>query len=125
MAIKAGEDLTGMTLILAYGSGSIRGEVKFENGPLPQGARFAIWIKKAGDTGDSGLSHRRTNIDVRGHFLIGGVAAGTYELYVILDIPGRRSVPPVKQLVTVSEAVATDVDVTIDLKSNPDEPPQP
>jgi hypothetical protein len=54
-----------------------------------------------------------------------GVAAGTYELYVHVNNPGRGTVPSVKQLLTVSEAVTTDVDVTVDLKSKPDQQPQP
>lgn len=125
MSIKAGENLTGITVILAYGTGSIRGEVKIENGPLPQGARFAIGIQKVGGTGDPRPFSRPNNVDVRGHFLIEGVAAGTYELNVHVNIPGRGTVPSVKQLVTVSEAVTTDVDVTVDLKSKPDQQPQP
>ncbi|HUS11691.1 MAG TPA: carboxypeptidase regulatory-like domain-containing protein [Pyrinomonadaceae bacterium] len=127
LSIKPGENLTGITVILAYGTGAVRGEVKVENGPLPQGARFAIGIRKAGagDTGDPASSAKAYNVDVRGHFLIEGVVAGTYELYVTVNVPERRSLPSVKQLITVSEAVTTDVDVTVDLKSNPDQQPQP
>jgi len=124
LAIKAGENLTDITVVLRYGTGTIRGLVRVENGSLPQGARWGIWIKKVGDTGDSNPSWPN-NIDVRGHFLIQGVAAGTYELFVHLNIPGRRPDQPVKRLVTVSDAATTDVEVTLDLKSNPEQLQKP
>ncbi|HEV2828734.1 MAG TPA: hypothetical protein VGW76_14140 [Pyrinomonadaceae bacterium] len=124
LAIKAGENLTGITVVLRYGTGTIRGLVKVENGSLPQGARWGIWIKKVGDTGESNPSWPN-NIDVRGHFLINGVAAGTYELFVHLNIPGGRPDQPLKRLVTVSDGATTDVEVTVDLKSNPEQLQKP
>jgi 5-hydroxyisourate hydrolase-like protein (transthyretin family) len=124
LTIKAGENLTDITIILSYGTGAIRGSVKTENGSLPQGAQFGIWIKKLGETGDSN-SYPRTYSDVRGHFLIERLAAGTYELSVNVNIPGGRPVPPVKRVVTVSEAATVEVEVTLDLKSNTEQLPQP
>jgi len=120
--IKVGEQTTGVKIIVSYGTGSIRGEVKLENGPLPTGGRIVVWIKKLGDAEQN---FRPYNLDARGHFLIEGVAAGNYELNVNANIPGRRATPGAKQPIVVSEGTATDVVLTLDLKSNPGPPQTP
>ena len=120
--LKAGEETTGLKIIVSYGTGSIRGEVKVENGPLPQGGRVVVWIKRLGDTGSNFRSY---NLDARGHFLIEGVAAGSYELNVNANIPGRRTPPSAKQPIEVSDGTLNDVVVTLDLKSNPEQLPNP
>lgn len=120
--LKAGEETTGLKIIVSYGTGSIRGEVKLENGPLPQGGRVVVWIKRLGDTGSK---FRPYNLDARGHFLIEGVAAGSYELNVNANIPGRRTPPSAKQPIEVSDGTVNDVVVTLDLKSNPEQLPNP
>jgi hypothetical protein len=120
--LKAEEETTGLKIIVSYGTGSIRGEVKVENGPLPQGGRLVVWIKRLGDTGSN---FRPYNLDARGHFLIEGVAAGSYELNVNANIPGRRTPPSAKQPIEVSDGTVSDVVVTLDLKSNPEQLPNP
>ena len=114
--IKAGEQTTGVRIFVSYGSGSIRGVVKLENGPLLPGGQIVVWIKKLGETESN---PRPYNLDARGHFLIEGVAAGSYELNVSVNFPGRRAPPTAKQLIDVSEGSATDVVVNLDLKANP------
>jgi hypothetical protein len=120
--IKAGEQVTGVKIIVSYGTGSIRGEVKLENGPLPPNGRIVVWIKKPGDTNPY---YRPYNLDSRGHFLIEGVPAGSYELNVNGNIPGRRAPPSVKQPIEVADGTVSDVVVTLDLKPNPGQPPIP
>jgi len=119
--IKAGEQTTGVKIIVGYGTGSIRGEVKLENGALPPGARVVVWIKKLGD---SEQSFRNYHLDARGHFLIEGVAAGSYELNVNANVPRGRA-PTAKQQIEVSDGTVTDVVVSLDLKSDPVQLPTP
>jgi hypothetical protein len=125
LQIKTGESLSGITLVLGYGTASIRGEVKFENGPLPPDGRVAVFAKRTNETAEPGFNTRSYTIDVRNHFLIENLPAGTYELSVNVYLPNRRVAPPTKQPVTVSEGGTTDVELTVDLKANPDQPPQP
>jgi hypothetical protein len=120
--IKAGEQVSGVKVVVSYGTGSIRGEVKLENGPLPPGGRVVVWIKKLGDTESN---FRPYNLDARGHFLIEGVAAGSYELNVNADVPGRRVRSSAKQPIEVSDGTVSDVVVTLDLRSNPGALPTP
>ena len=113
--------VTGVRIFLRYGTGSVRGEVKIENGPLPEGGRLMVWLKKLGE-GESNL--RPHTPDLRGHFLIEGVSAGEYELRAQANIP-RGGPPPTSQQVTVSEGSVSDVVITVDLKLKPGQPQAP
>jgi hypothetical protein len=121
--IKNGEDVNGVRVVVSYGSATIRGQVKFQNGELPDTARAYVWLKKVGDTQSS--NSRPTNLDARGHFLMEGVPAGSYEVNVNTNLPGRRTVTA-KQLITVAEGASADVEITVDLKPpDPSEIPKP
>ena len=110
-----------MKIFLRYGTGSVRGEVKIENGPLPAGARVMVWLKKAGEAESDFSSY---NTDLRGHFLIEGVSAGEYELRVQANVPRRQS-PFTTQQVTVTNGAVSDVAITLDLKPKPGQPMSP
>lgn len=54
-------------------------------------------------------------VDARGHFLVEGLAAGTYEVQVGLTVPNARENVTSKQTVTVTDGAVTEVMVTLDL----------
>lgn len=118
--IKAGEQVSGVKLVVSYGNGTIRGEVRLENGPLPPGARVNVWLKKLSDA-ESNV--RPYNVDSRGHFLIEGLAAGSYELGANANIPGRRAPPAAKQPISVTEGAVSGVVIVLDLNANPEPNP--
>jgi hypothetical protein len=70
-------------------------------------------LKKLSDT-ESNV--RPYNLDSRGHFLIEGLAAGSYEINVNANVPGRRTLS-VKQPISVTEGTVSDVVVVLDLKA--------
>jgi protocatechuate 3,4-dioxygenase beta subunit len=114
--IRTGEHVTGIRIVLVSSTGSIRGVVKVENGMLPAGARFYVQLTKPGSPG--GIAG--AEVDSRGHFLIEGLTAGSYELWALAYVPGSTKRPPsVKQVVSVTDGAATDVIVTIDLLAIP------
>jgi protocatechuate 3,4-dioxygenase beta subunit len=122
LVIKAEEgQVTGVKIVLRYGTGSVRGEVEFENGTLPPGARVMVWLKKLGDS-ESNIRPYPT--DLRGHFLIEGVSAGDYELHVQANVPERR-LATAKQSITVADGDVTDVVISLDLKPSPGPAPAP
>lgn len=113
--IHTGEHISGLRIVAAYSSGSIRGVVKLENGVLPSSGNLIVSLSKVGDANNpptgAGIS-----ADARGHFLIEGLATGTYELTVFAFAPEwRQKQRTTKQLVTVTDGEATEVLVTIDL----------
>lgn len=124
LEIRSGEQITGVRVVVTYGTATIRGVVKFENGSLPSGAQVAVRLMKPGET-SSDMNMRPSQVDSRGHFVIEGVAAGSYELNVSAYIPGlRNKEPSAKQQISVADGVVTEVTVTLDLNQNPG-PPNP
>ena len=73
--VGAGENLTGVRLIVAYGAGVIRGQLTAEGG-LPAGAQFQVMAFRSGMRNPSGTAH----VDIRGRFVIEGLASGEYEV---------------------------------------------
>ncbi len=115
--VKDGENVTGVRVILSYGSAIIRGVVALENGPLPQGARVSISL---GKPGERHLGLRPPVVDERGRFLIEGIPAGTYELTTIIGITTQQKAARVfKRIVTVQDGSTTDVTITVDMDALP------
>jgi len=117
--IKEGEQLTGMRVVLNYGTAILRGTVGLENGTLPNGARILVSLTKPGER----VSNMRPAlVDARGHFLIEGIPAGTYEVRAIVNsVP--QMLPPrlVKRDMNIQDGVTTEVILTIDM--NPPQKP--
>ena len=113
LEVKEGEQVTGLRLTVSYGTASIRGVIKFENGSLSPESVF-IRLTKPGES-FSNLPFAR--VDARGHFLIEAVPAGVYEVQAMVQggQPGRR----VKQEVTVQDGMVSEVVLTIDLGTTP------
>lgn len=111
--IQNGEHVTGIRVVAAYSNGSIRGVVKLENGSLPPSGHLVVSLSKVGDNAPNGGGNEP---DARGHFLIEGLATGTYELTVTAHVPEWRQAPrKTRQLVSVTDGSATDVMISIDL----------
>jgi len=117
--IKPGEQISGVRVVVVYGSGAVRGTIKVENGPLPTGARLMVRLAKPEDPS---FMMRPPDIDARGHFALEGVPAGSYDLYVYCVIPESRvRQPRSRQSITISEGSVTEVEAVLDLdaKSSP------
>lgn len=110
--IKSGENVTGVRIVVSYGTGSLRGEVKILNGPLPSGGYMNVWLRR---TGDTERTLRPRNLDSRGHFVIEGIPPGEYELNVSVNLPGVRTPPTTKQMVQIIDG-ANNVEVAVDIK---------
>ncbi len=115
--VAQGEQVSGVHVILGYGTGVIRGQVKVENGALPEGVRMSVYAKPL-----SAEMYRAkpAEIDARGRFLIEGLTAGQYELTLSTydTRPGANiRVPPVKQTVNVMSAGESEVTLVLDLSA--------
>jgi Carboxypeptidase regulatory-like domain len=115
LEVKEGEQIVGVRVIVQYGTGVVRGVVTIENGPLPTGARIFVRMLKAGEVPNL----RPPNVDERGHFLVEGLPAGSYELSVSVAGGGLKPRPPVRQEVVLQDGVVTDVTITLDLAATP------
>jgi uncharacterized protein (DUF2141 family) len=113
--LTPGAQVTGIRVILEYGTGSVRGLVKTEGGAFPEGARMFITVRRRGET-NIVFANRGSQVDSRGRFLIEGLSNGEYELLLHGTMPGTpRGIPPIKQNVTVTNGVESEVVFTLDL----------
>lgn len=110
--IKDGESITGLRVVLGYGSSRVRGVVRLQNGPLPPNTRVHARV-----TNEAGF-YAGQWVDSRGNFLIDAVPPGEYTLTVTVEVPGKRTLEPeARQPISVSEGVVFDATITLDLGS--------
>lgn len=122
LEIKSGEQISGVRLVVRYGNGTVRGVVKIENGELPANARIAVWFTNPGDDqgGDPRAFMPAPEVDSRGHFLVEGLAAGTYMVHASIYKPDSRTRPPsVTQQVNVADGVVSEVTLSLNLEPIP------
>jgi hypothetical protein len=109
--LQEGQDLTGLKIVVGYGTAVVRGVVNVENGPLPEGARIFVRLSRPGDTTSFA---RNVAADERGRFVIEGILPGEYEITAVVG--GMPKQPkPVKQPVSLADGVTTEVNLAIDL----------
>jgi len=121
--VKEGEQVSGVRLVLSYGSGTISGVVKLEGGALPAGGSLYVTMVRVGVDPESITlsSDRTTRVDTRGQFIVEGLVPATYEVSATMYLPANRTpVRGAKQQVVVADGAATNVTLTISL---PDRPP--
>jgi 5-hydroxyisourate hydrolase-like protein (transthyretin family) len=103
LTVSAGERITGVRVLVTYGTGSIRGEIKVEGGTLPTRMGWFLTIRRVDGDGEV----RSEMIDARGRFWLTDLAPGQYEITAEADyveIPGVTPKPypgPIKQTVAV------------------------
>ena len=110
--IKPGEDILDLRIMVADGTGVIRGQVKVEGGALPVGARMTASISN-----QLRFANGYAQVDQDGRFVISGLAVGTYELTLNTYRPpprqAARLLPTMKQTVTVTDANESSVFFTL------------
>jgi protocatechuate 3,4-dioxygenase beta subunit len=115
--VTPGAEIGNVRVIFEYGSGSVRGQLRVENGTLPEDARTFVFIQKPGDDPNArpvGYSQA----DVRGRFIVDGLPAGDYVITVRVQLPpvaGRGRLVMAKENVTVSNGMETEATVVLDL----------
>jgi protocatechuate 3,4-dioxygenase beta subunit len=124
--VATGAQVTGLRVVIEYGTGSVQGMVKVENGTLPEGLRMNVIARRTNEA--NGPMSRGSQVDTRGRYLLEGLATGEYEisLYVYLVTTGSRprGFPPIKQNVTVTSGAASEVNFTFDLNTIKEGGPQ-
>jgi hypothetical protein len=118
--IKEGEHIDGLRIVVKHLklTGTVRGQVKFENGEPPPSSRVVVWLTFADPTKALRTSAPSPEVDSRGRFLLERLAPGTYEVRAAVFEPGGKRLTEngPKQTITVTDNAVTDVTVTIKLK---------
>ena len=117
------EEISGVRVVFAYGTGTVRGQVKVEGGEIA-GATMFLNILRIGSSQPQRM--RPPAPDSRGRFVIDGLLPGEYELalnFVTRPLApgadGRQMISKsVNQRVTVTNGTETQVTMIVDLNSN-------
>jgi len=116
ITLAPGERVTGLRIVVAYGTGSIRGQVKVEGGALPDERMWQVKALRA-----DGKEVFFDLIDAKGYFWIKGLVEGEYEVIAEADyveIPGVTPSPyppPVKKKVAVVNGKETEATLILNL----------
>jgi hypothetical protein len=119
--VGAGEEISDVRVVFAYGTGSIRGQVAVQDGEIPQGAVMYLNLRRLDTNQHQGI--RTPTPDSRGRFLISGLQPGEYELVLtirskpISNVPGSPQMisKSVNQKITVRNEQETQVTMLVDL----------
>lgn len=117
LQLSAGDRLTGVRLVFAYGTATIAGRVEIRGGTLPPNIKLMVRAQREGASEDM-FGAGTAEVDARGQFLIEGLAAGTYKLKLLNAFFGsgdRVKLPNVEQSVAVATNGRQEVVLVLDL----------
>jgi|SRR5215475_2009581 len=124
--INAGEQVTGVRIVIGHGTNVVRGQLRLTGGAMPEGATMLVNAYRAGTEIANGRAGR---VDAGGRFVIEGLTPGEYELKLSVFFPFGPTPESVKlnerlgkqtQAVTVSGNQETQVTFVIDLTPKDD-----
>jgi len=103
--LDPGEQVTGVRVVLVYGTLTIRGELKIIGGAFPAGQRFRVNARRV----DQQMQNSQgAEVDARGQFIIENLTPGEYEIRVSpLFYPNNEQFDPrlMQRLGTFKERV--------------------
>jgi hypothetical protein len=116
--ITEGAQVTGVRVVVAYGTGVIRGQINFVNGGVPSGAHVYVFARRVSVEESSAQAGE---VDARGRFTMEHMPAGEYEVQarVIIYQPGARPAMSERQRVSLGEGGDTSVTLTVDFGAPP------
>lgn len=124
LPVKDSEQISGVRIVLSYGSATVQGVFKIEGGTLPQNAVRSISLRRVGADADSvNFWPHSTQVDARGQFFMDGLVPGTYDVNGAIYIQGtHRPFRTTKQQVVLTDGSVTNVTLTINLEPTPNRP---
>ncbi|PYS92949.1 MAG: hypothetical protein DMF64_06720 [Acidobacteria bacterium] len=117
--VTSGAQVSGVRVVVAYGTGVIRGQVQYPSGARPAGARIAVNVRRAGAAEGEGYV-ASVLVDELGRFVVENLSAGEYELTLFdaaTPTPGQRRQPADRKLVNVPDT--GEVQVTLVFNQTP------
>ena len=113
--LPPGQNISGVRILVAYGTGVVRGQLKVEGGTLPADSMIMVSLNRQGEQNRFG-----GQVDSRGRFLIKGVPPGSYDAVMSVISLGQQQLPPgfkrlQRQTVTIVDGSETEITFTVDL----------
>jgi 5-hydroxyisourate hydrolase-like protein (transthyretin family) len=114
--IQPGQAVSGVQIAVVYGTGVIRGSVRFEGAPPPEILRTEVICYRQAPRSFAGGA----TLDARGHFLLNGFAPGAYECglqYAFAPGTSRRMPATPQQTATVTNDAEAELNFVVDLRA--------
>lgn len=109
--VAAGETVTGLRVVLGYGTGTIRGRIEVKGGEVPAGARFGAVVQRVGLSGNPIW----TTVDARRQFLVEALPPGEYEVKASMFGEGKET-----KTMTKTVTVTNDSEAPVTIEIDPD-----
>jgi hypothetical protein len=111
--INAGEVIDGIRLVVAYGNGIIRGQIKVVGGALPEGMKLRAFAGKP----DPFAYYGEAKVNRKGQFVFEGLMDGAYEISVSSGSSKETEAPShiSRRSVRVTGGAEAQVTLTLDL----------
>jgi protocatechuate 3,4-dioxygenase beta subunit len=113
--VADGAQVTGARVVLAYGSGVVRGQINYGNATLPASSRVIAFARRIA-VGNDDAGGRTVEVDARGRFVIEGLAPGEYEIRARAFSSGAMYQSDA-QRVSLAEGGDTNITLTLDLST--------
>jgi carboxypeptidase family protein len=119
--VGAGEQVTGVRIVMVYSELAIRGELKVVGGALPEGFKLSVIARRIDQPAQAPLS---ADVDARGQFFIESAPPGEYEVGLFarlspyikqLDQQTMRLISSFKERIVVASDNSQPVVLVIDL----------
>jgi len=119
--LEEDQQLSGVRIVMTYGSGVVRGQVKFQSGEPPKGFCFEVYTSREQDRflGNTVFPYR-TQVSAGGQYSLEELPPGDYELTLLAKPCGAEKFPeilPVKHRVRVGNGTETFADFVVDLSA--------
>ncbi len=107
------QSMSGLQVVLEYGTGTIRGTVKIESDEPITSSHMTALYKREG-----AREAIPVQVDARGNFVITNVSPGTFEVILSINFlsPPQHGIAPQRQLVKVANGEEAEVNFTFDLR---------
>lgn len=124
--VASGEQITGIRVVVGYGTGVIQGRVVVTGGALPAGTRLMVSVRSLNSAGQN----RPAQVDASGQFRVEGLLPGGYEVRLNALVGGgvgrggrgggaanrsQTRLPDVRQTVSVVNGSPTNVTLNLNL----------
>lgn len=114
LEVVAGHEISGVRIVMGYGTAQVRGQVKFESGQMPEGE---LWLTMRRTNAPSTHFGPPITLDQRGKFEAKGIIPGEYE--ITLTTRSSFSTPSInlaKQIVTIANNADNEVLIVVSSK---------